>query len=329
MTTVTAAISDAMGAPMSFPDEWLEDVTACGACGSGAADAWLSLPCEEHPGVEFHIVQCRECGLRYLTPRPVISRIGAYYASDYYSYVFHPMRSRRHMLKMGLWRLLGMLPPPARQGTLQRLIRQGLLAFRGPVAHWTMPPPADSMFLDLGSGAGDRLEIAREMGWTTCGVDLGVESLVALRARGHLAVAANMQALPLDAETSTYVNLSHSLEHVHDPVGVLRECGRVLEPGGIANIVVPNVGGWGVETYGINYRGLDVPRHLYHFTPDTLRGVAVAAGLRPIALYTEANAWVLQESQRLANGGPLPSRRQIRQLNRSLQGEIINLWCEK
>lgn len=315
---------------MSFPNEWLEEVHQCALCGSADAQTWLAATCEEHPGVEFQIMQCRQCALRYLTPRPVIGRVAAYYAENYYSYVFHPMRSRRHMLKMATWRLLGMLPASGRAGGLRSLIRRAMLALRGPVAHWTLPAPRDgSRFLDLGSGAGDRLEIARELGWTTCGIDFGLQSLSALRNRGHMAVAANIQTIPLAAETCRYVNLSHSLEHVHDPLAVLSECHRVLQPGGIANILVPNAAGWGVETYGINYRGLDVPRHLYHFTPDTLEKVAVAAALRPVALNTEPNAWVLQESQKLADGGPLPSRRQTRRLNRRLQGEIISLWCEK
>lgn len=315
---------------MSFPNDWLEPVSQCALCGATEADVWLKTSCEEHPGVEFRIMQCCGCSLRYLTPRPGISKIASYYASDYYSYIFHPMRSRRHMLKMGIWRALRMLPPPSGPHQRQKLLRQAMLSLRGPVAHWTLPAPSkDGLFLDLGSGAGDRLEIARELGWTTCGIDLGVEGLVALRARGHLAVAANIQAIPLANETCRYINLSHSLEHVHNPVEVLSECARVLRPGGIVNIVVPNVEGWGVQTYGVNYRVLDVPRHIYHFSPSTLKKVAAAAGLRPVSLNTTPNAWVLQESRKLAGDGPLPTKSQERQLDRRLQGEIISLWCEK
>jgi SAM-dependent methyltransferase len=289
---------------------------------------WLSMACEEHPGVQFQILQCRSCALRYLTPRPRISKIANYYASDYYSYVFHPMQSRRHMLKLYLWRMLRMLPPPSRPKLVHQQIRQALLALRGPVAHWTLPAPGmNACFIDLGSGAGDRLEIARDLGWQTCGVDLGVESLLTLRARGHLGIAADIQALPLGSKTCMYLNLSHTLEHVHDPVAVIEECRRVLQPGGIANIVVPNGGGWGASTYGVNYRGIDVPRHLYHFTPDTLKRTIAAGGLQVSSLNTTHNEWVLQQSRELAECGALPGKWQRYCLNQRLQGEIISAWC--
>jgi hypothetical protein len=70
----------------------------------------------------------------------------------------------------------------------------------------------------------------------------------------------------------------HALEHVHDPLATVRKLRGLLAPGGILQIEVPNIGGAEARMFGRLWRGLDVPRHYIHFTPDTLSQLLRDAG---------------------------------------------------
>ena len=76
------------------------------------------------------------------------------------------------------------------------------------------------------------------------------------------------------------VTLWHVLEHVPDPVALLREIRRVMKPDGVVYVEVPNAGGWSAGVFGRHWLGLDVPKHLVHFTPVSLLAVASQAELR-------------------------------------------------
>jgi 2-polyprenyl-3-methyl-5-hydroxy-6-metoxy-1,4-benzoquinol methylase len=80
----------------------------------------------------------------------------------------------------------------------------------------------------------------------------------------------------LAAQSFKVITLWAVLEHIHDPVGTLREVARLLEPGGAAYVLVPNFR----SIPGRLMRHDDIPRHLVMFTPRTLTAAARAAGLR-------------------------------------------------
>src|SRR5437870_4946655 len=73
----------------------------------------------------------------------------------------------------------------------------------------------------------------------------------------------------------------HSLEHVHSPLNVLREAHRLLARGGRLYVAVPNIDSLPFRWFGAAWYGLDLPRHLTHFTPPTLALMLQRAGFRP------------------------------------------------
>src|SRR5207249_6934470 len=66
------------------------------------------------------------------------------------------------------------------------------------------------------------------------------------------------------------IAMSHVIEHVHDPAGLLRECHRILRPGGLLSVVTPNWSSLGHRYFGRSWRGLEPPRHLQLYTLPTL-----------------------------------------------------------
>lgn len=82
--------------------------------------------------------------------------------------------------------------------------------------------------------------------------------------------------------------MTHLIEHVHDPVGLLKECLRVLKPGGSLVAITPNVESLGHKVFRESWRGLEPPRHLQLFSLRTLRTCTERAGLQINRLYTTA-----------------------------------------
>jgi SAM-dependent methyltransferase len=84
------------------------------------------------------------------------------------------------------------------------------------------------------------------------------------------------------------VSAFHVLEHVPDPVTAVARMLGWLAPGGLLIVEVPNAGGLGARLFGRAWSGLELPRHLSHFTPETLERVAARAGGRVVWCWHQA-----------------------------------------
>ena len=96
----------------------------------------------------------------------------------------------------------------------------------------------------------------------------------------------------------------HSIEHVHEPLEILREAYRLLVPGGKVIIACPNIESWAFRRFGVNWFGLDLPRHLTHFSPESLTAILQTAGLRMESLRTIRHSDWLRSSARLVMRSP-------------------------
>src|SRR5436305_600698 len=96
------------------------------------------------------------------------------------------------------------------------------------------------------------------------------------------------------------ITMWQSLEHVHHPLPVLAEAQRLLVPGGTLVVSVPNIDSLPFRWFGTSWIGLDLPRHLTHFTPPTLRLMLEHAGYRIGSLQLIRHSDWLRSSARLA-----------------------------
>lgn len=62
------------------------------------------------------------------------------------------------------------------------------------------------------------------------------------------------------------VILSHVIEHLHDPVALLKMCHLLLEKNGLLVLLTPNVASYGHRKFGAGWCGLESPRHIHLFT---------------------------------------------------------------
>jgi len=145
----------------------------------------------------------------------------------------------------------------------------------------------DGAFLDVGCGGGFLVETARDLGWRATGtevsraaVDFGVAKGLDLRC-GTLADAA------LAPASFDVITLMEVVEHVSDPVALLRECAALLRPGGVLYATTPNFGSLTRRVVGPRWPPI-APEHVVYFTPRHLRRALRDAGLAPLRV-TSAN----------------------------------------
>jgi 2-polyprenyl-3-methyl-5-hydroxy-6-metoxy-1,4-benzoquinol methylase len=70
------------------------------------------------------------------------------------------------------------------------------------------------------------------------------------------------------------------LEHVHDLHGYLDSMKKLLAPGGVIMVAVPNYSSKDAAIYREYWAAYDVPRHLYHFSPGSMKRLMEKHGMR-------------------------------------------------
>ena len=79
------------------------------------------------------------------------------------------------------------------------------------------------------------------------------------------------------------------LEHLYEPRRVMAKVAEWLKPGGIFYVLVPNIDSAEARVFGSYWHGLELPRHLFHYSPASLKFLAETAGLREVSLETRRN----------------------------------------
>lgn len=238
-----------------------ETVEHCDLCGSG-----LERATHVYDFNGFSLVRCASCGLVLTNPRPTRQSIGGFYGTGYYAYLPPDARSWRERLKDAVLGELGGYPDSALPCVVTKpaawLLR----------AHIMVVPPyvAQGKLLDGGSGARGFLYWAKRAGWEATGLEVDGRAVEEGRRAGLDIVLGRMEDCPLPDESFDTVVLNHSLEHCHDPNQVLVHCYRVMKPGGLLIVGVPNFDCYDNLVFEDSWSNCDAPRHLYHFNPDTL-----------------------------------------------------------
>lgn len=267
-----------------------EQLESCPVCGATAFRDKLLVQDKSVSREEFTIVQCQACDFQFTNPRPAAAHIGKYYESD--AYVSH---------NSGAQGLINRVYRVARYFTVRRKVT--LIT----KLHGGRP----GRLLDYGCGTGHFLAGAKKAGWDVVGLEPSERARqeAARRAGQSIQEPAALASLP--PASFDILTLWHVLEHVHALNEILAQLTAVLKPGGRLLIAVPNVDSLDAQHYRQDWAAYDVPRHLYHFVPATMRRLLARHGLRieqTLALPLDAYYVSLLSEQHRAPeraGGPL------------------------
>lgn len=215
------------------------------------------------PG-RFHLSRCNACGLVMTRPRPTPEGLGFYYEGAYSSDGSTGEIDMRAFYTSSAGSLLNKL----RTATIEKV----------------RMPGADDRVLDVGCSQGFFLQSARERwGSRTFGIDMDEGSIEMAVDKEHCTYSTGR--LP-DADFTegqfSIVTFFQCLEHESDPVGALEAAKRVLEPGGLCLVEVPNWRSPWRALFGRYWMPLLIPQHLSHFDPSTLRGAMEKAGFEVV-----------------------------------------------
>lgn len=270
----------------------------CYLCGSYGKILYRN--CKDHlfgtPGY-WTLKQCPnpQCGLVWLDPMPARKEISKAY-KNYYTHhgvgectskksksIFKQfMKTFRLTQANGYYALKYKVMNQA--SVLDQLM--GLLVYLQPAvktkydfkAMYLQTRPG-ARLLEIGCGSGGQLEFLQGLGWRVEGLDVDPVAAGVASARGLKVHVGSLETQCFAAEQFDAIVTSHVIEHVHDPIGLLRECRRILRPGGRLVLITPNTKSWLHKWFGANWLALDSPRHLHLFNSISLRRAVEDSGL--------------------------------------------------
>jgi SAM-dependent methyltransferase len=136
--------------------------------------------------------------------------------------------------------------------------------------------------LDVGSGYGFFRRALADAGYQHAGIEISTHARrVAHELFGMESFDVGLHGVQALGERFDAVTLFDLIEHVPDPVTLLRDVRSVLAPGGVAAIKTPNLDCPEAEIFGAAYHSLK-REHLVYFTPRALERAAGEAGLEPL-----------------------------------------------
>jgi 2-polyprenyl-3-methyl-5-hydroxy-6-metoxy-1,4-benzoquinol methylase len=209
-------------------------------------------------------VRCRRCSLVYVDPRPLAEQ--ADYEEEFFLHEYKDVYGVDYI---------------ADRDNITRLARGRLEA----IERYRQ----GGKLLDVGCAAGFLLDEARRRGWETRGVEVSRFASEYARWELNLDVFTAPWMSKLPEQEFDVVVLYFVLEHLRDPLALLQEICRVLKPGGLLSVAVPNIAGL---YFRLNQEAWIAERvchqsHFYEFSPRTLRRILARAGMRVVALTSE------------------------------------------
>lgn len=238
----------------------------CPWCQSEKAHTHLSLKDYFLTQEPFDIMVCEDCGLLYTTPKPSDEKIGDYYKSE--AYYSHQENKK------------GFIP------RVYEAVKSVNLKHKIAIATQGKEP---RRLLDIGCGVGDFLHFAEQNGWQCTGAEPSEDaaSIAKKRIKAEIMLPKDLEKLP--DESFDVITMWHVLEHVSDLQWQVNQLNRLLKKGGRLVIALPNFSSYDAQYYKDKWAAYDVPRHLNHFSQDSIAKIFNINGL--IQNQTQKLAW--------------------------------------
>ncbi len=206
----------------------------------------------------FGVYKCDSCSFEFTQDYPELTEIDKYYESD--NYISHSDTSRGITNK------------------IYRLARNLMLHKKRVIINNATGLKSGNL-LDIGSGTGHFAATMRRAGWKVKGIEINEKAQDFSRSKFGLDISGPEQIQSMETNSFDCITLWHVLEHFHNPVEYISDIKRLLKPGGLCLIALPNCNSYDALYYRQYWAAYDVPRHLWHFKPSTFRIFLEKTGL--------------------------------------------------
>jgi 2-polyprenyl-3-methyl-5-hydroxy-6-metoxy-1,4-benzoquinol methylase len=198
-------------------------------------------------GESFAIVQCADCGLKYTNPRPAPSVIDQYYESE--NYISHSNKGNN---------LVNLAYKLVRNFTIKSKI--GLIE--------KLNTGNEYKLLDVGCGTGEFLKAYSDRGRSAEGIEPNLKAREAAVRKTGITIHENFDSVNAKFNIIT---LWHVIEHMSNLNEIVDQLKKLLKKNGKLIIAVPNCNSYDASFFKEYWAAYDVPRHFYHFSPDTMK----------------------------------------------------------
>lgn len=220
----------------------------CPSCGSDTADFVMDVKDHFLSKEDFKLYKCLSCDLVYTWPRPEESRIGDYYKSE--EYVSHSSTKKG---------LINTAYSSVRNYTLRQKLKLVNSLTNG------------RKLVDIGAGTAHFARLMNDNGYEVIGLEPDADARkVALQENG-VVLRPIQELYELGRDCADVVTMWHVLEHVYNLKPDLAQITLLIRQNGILIIAVPNHTSADAQQYGPFWAAYDVPRHLYHFSPLSIK----------------------------------------------------------
>jgi SAM-dependent methyltransferase len=229
----------------------------CPLCRSGNLSASLKTKDFMLSQEEYEIWKCASCGFIFTQNVPVPEEIGKYYQSQ--EYISHS---------------------DTKKGLMNRMYHMARSFMLGEKYRMVRRVAKGKALLDIGTGTGYFPAFMKKRGFEACGVEVDPKARAFAEKEFGLKVFSPEEFISGKIKGKfDSITLWHVLEHVHDLHLYLERMKDYLAPEGTLIIALPNCTSMDARHYREFWAGYDVPRHLWHFTPPTVKELAGKHGL--------------------------------------------------
>jgi 2-polyprenyl-3-methyl-5-hydroxy-6-metoxy-1,4-benzoquinol methylase len=253
----THAIDDLVARYGAIPANLLID-RACPTCGAAEGRSELA---KDH----MQLVRCTECDLVFVNPAFDEQHYREVYQSADYQEIMRDLGERSHEYRV------------------DRFGKERVeIMARHLVSHDVAPS-----YLDVGCSTGFVVEAAAHRGWNAQGIDLNPSAIEYGQRRGLNLKCAALEDLEAEAGSFDAVSLFDVLEHLLHPRRTLDAAVRLLAPGGLLFVYVPNYDSASRLLMGAAAHFIWPTHHLNYYTPVTIAALMQRAGLEVVDVSTE------------------------------------------
>jgi 2-polyprenyl-3-methyl-5-hydroxy-6-metoxy-1,4-benzoquinol methylase len=228
-------------------------IHSCPVCGGSQFTSLTSCIDNTVSHETFNIINCTRCDFTFTSPRPEDNQLGKYYQSE--KYISHSNKAAT---------LLDQIYLIARNFTLKWKV--GLL-------RKYYPKQGELHILDYGCGTGEFLKACKDSGFKIAGVEPSENARTKSSNTNQIRIHESIDEL--DSNTFDIITMWHVLEHIPDFETIIQKLKSKLSNGGVLFIAVPNHKSFDGQLYKQFWAAFDVPRHLWHFSSDTMKKVLI------------------------------------------------------
>jgi len=251
---------------------------------------------------KFNLVKCLDCSLVFVNPRPSPRDMSQFYSADSYwgNQNIHKISSKK----------LGTTWMKSRNSRYKELYQKIFSQF-----------PKPGKILDVGCGTGGFLTAFMERKWQVVGTEISRDAAnYSQKTYGFSVKIGDLLDINFGKKKFSTIVLNNVLEHLFSPKKTLEKIRNILNDTGLLVVSVPNIESLGFKIFKSYWYPLQPPRHLYLYSPQTIRRLLEQTGFKIIEInyknwshnyYSFYESFRLRFSPRFKNNpskGPMPTK---------------------